>query len=117
MAKMKHPPGTVRDAIVAHLDPIGGEASVSEITRAVEASIGDVPASSVRSYLRLRPDLFRRTRHGFYQLKRVHETDRTRLTKRHQGWPNRYLSTAGQYSIGTTASSGWNAARRTAFMR
>ena len=76
MAKLKHPPGTVRDAIVAHLDPIGGEASVSEITRAVEANIGDVPASSIRSYLRLRPDLFRRTRYGFYQLKREHEPDR-----------------------------------------
>lgn len=76
MAKVKHPPGTVRDAIVAHLDLTSGESSVSEITQAVGTSIGDVPASSVRSYLRLRPDLFRRTRHGFYQLMREIESDR-----------------------------------------
>lgn len=68
MARIKHSPGTVRDAIVAHLDLASGESSVSEITQAVEASIGSVPASSVRSYLRLRPDLFRRTKHGCYQL-------------------------------------------------
>ena len=74
MTTIKHAPGTVRDAIVAHLDPIGGEASVAQITRAVEARIGAVPASSVRSYLRLRRDLFRRTRHGFYQLRRDHES-------------------------------------------
>ena len=45
---MKHPPGTVRDAIIAYL---------SEIKNAVESKIGDVPASSVRSYLRLRADM------------------------------------------------------------
>ena len=75
MTKINHPPGTVRDAIIAHLDLTSGGSSVSEITRAVGASIGDVPASSVRSYLRLRPDLFRRTRHGFYRLKREIEPD------------------------------------------
>ena len=68
MAKLKHSPGTVRDAIVAYLDVTRGDASVAEIMRAVEANIGDVPASSVRSYLRLRPDMFLRTRHGRYQL-------------------------------------------------
>ena len=73
MSELKHPPGTVRDAIVAHLGLAQGEVGVSEIKRAVEASIGNVPASSVRSYLRLRSDLFERTRHGFYQLKKKPE--------------------------------------------
>ncbi len=70
MPKLKHSPGTVRDAIVACLESARGDASVSEIRRSVEARIGDVPASSVRSYLRLRPDMFERTRHGRYQLTR-----------------------------------------------
>ena len=69
MPKRKHSPGTVRDAIVASFDLAQPDASVSEIKRSVEAKIGDVPASSVRSYLRLRPDLFERTRHGRYRLK------------------------------------------------
>ena len=69
MPKRKHSPGTVRDAIVASFDLAQRDASVSEIRRSVEARIGDVPASSVRSYLRLRPDLFERTRHGRYRLK------------------------------------------------
>ena len=73
MPKRKHPPGTVRDAIVACLDLAQGDASVSEIRRSVEARMGDVPASSVRSYLRLRPDMFERTRHGRYQLKTERE--------------------------------------------
>ena len=68
MPKLKHSPGTVRDAIVAALELEPGDASVSEIRRSVESRIGDVPASSVRSYLRLRPDMFERTRHGRYRL-------------------------------------------------
>lgn len=70
MSQLKHSPGTVRDAIVACLESAQGDASVSEIRRSVEARIGDVPASSVRSYLRLRPDMFERTRHGRYRLAR-----------------------------------------------
>ena len=66
---MKHPPGTVRDAIIAYLNGKDGDASVSEIKNAVESKIGDVPASSVRSYLRLRADMFKRTGHGRYQIK------------------------------------------------
>ena len=66
---LKHSPGTVRDAIVACLCTTQGDASVSDIRQHVENSIGEVPASSVRSYLRLRPDIFERTRHGRYQLR------------------------------------------------
>ena len=69
MPKLKHSPGTVRDAIVASLEAAPGDASVSVIKRSVESRIGDVPASSVRSYLRLRPDMFERTRYGRYRLK------------------------------------------------
>ena len=68
MPKLKHSPGTVRDAILAALELAPNDASVSEITRSVEARIGDVPVSSVRSYLRLRPDMFERTRRGRYRL-------------------------------------------------
>ena len=67
---MKHSPGIVRDAIIAYLNGKVGSASVSEIKSAVESKIGTVPASSVRSYLRLRPDTFKRTGRGRYQLKR-----------------------------------------------
>lgn len=70
MTRRKHAPGTVRDAIVKFLEATGREASVTEITQAVEARIGAVPPSSVRSYLRLRPDTFQRTRHGRYRVKR-----------------------------------------------
>ena len=69
MTSLKHSPGTVRDAIVACLGSVRVDASVAEIRRAVEVSLGDVPASSVRSYLRLRPDMFERTRYGRYRLK------------------------------------------------
>ncbi len=71
MTQRKHSPGTVRDAIVGFLGGLYGDASVTEIRSAVEAELGHVPASSVRSYLRLRPDTFERTGHGLYRLKRT----------------------------------------------
>lgn len=69
MSPSKHRPGVVRDAIIDYLGTRQGDASVAEITGGVESRIGTVPASSVRSYLRLRSDQFRRTRHGRYELK------------------------------------------------
>ena len=52
-------PGEVRDAIVQVLNDRGTAANVQEITDDVIHPIGDVPASSVRSYLRLNtPALF-----------------------------------------------------------
>ena len=74
MDHLKHSPGRVRDAIISCLDLDPGDASVAEIHRAVEARIGAVPASSVRSYLRLRPDRFERTERGRYRLRRNGET-------------------------------------------
>lgn len=75
MAQTKHSPGIVRDAIVAFLSATYGDATVAEIRRAVEADLGQVPASSVRSYLRLRPDTFERTGHGRYRMKREEPGD------------------------------------------
>ncbi|MDE0407665.1 MAG: hypothetical protein OXN81_07360 [Alphaproteobacteria bacterium] len=74
MDRLKHAPGRIRDAIVAGLDLVSGDASIAEIHRAVEARIGAVPASSVRSYLRLNPDRFERTGRGRYRLRRNGET-------------------------------------------
>jgi site-specific DNA-methyltransferase (adenine-specific) len=61
-------PGQVRDAILAHLTS-ARDASVEEIHAAVSAQLGDVPTSSVRSYLRLNtPGTFQRTGRGRYRL-------------------------------------------------
>jgi DNA modification methylase len=63
-------PGVVRDAIVGYLEAIGQDASIAEIYDAVVRSIGDVPPSSVRSYLNLNShELFERTEVGRYRLK------------------------------------------------
>ena len=66
---MPRRPGEVRDAIVKALEGREGGASVGEITENVVAQIGDVPASSVRSYLRLNtPTLFARMERAQYTL-------------------------------------------------
>lgn len=62
-------PGLVRDSIVNYL-AAAESASIAEIREAVAARIGDVPASSVRSYLNINtPDLFERTERGRYKLR------------------------------------------------
>jgi DNA modification methylase len=59
----------VRDAIVRVLDDRASAASVQEICDGVVQLIGDVPASSVRSYLRLNtPALFARMDRAQYSL-------------------------------------------------
>ncbi len=66
---MRRRPGEVRDAIVQVLErqPLG--ASVRDITDAVVSLIGEVPPSSVRSYLRLNtPELFARMDRAQYVL-------------------------------------------------
>jgi hypothetical protein len=62
-------PGQVRDAIVAYLAE-AQEATVAEIQIAVNTRLGGaVPASSVRSYLRLNVgEMFERTARGRYRL-------------------------------------------------
>ena len=62
-------PGEVRDAIIELLQDRQGGASVQEITDAVALRLGDVPHSSVRSYLRLNtPALFVRMDRAQYVL-------------------------------------------------
>ena len=61
-------PGQVRDSIVAYLSAVGN-ASLEEIYGFVGAELGEVPASSVRSYLNLNtPGRFARTAKGRYSL-------------------------------------------------
>jgi DNA modification methylase len=61
-------PGVIRDSIVSYLSA-AESASIAEIQQAVVVRLGDVPASSVRSYLNLNtPDLFERTARGHYRL-------------------------------------------------
>ena len=62
-------PGEVRDAIVHVLEGRSNSASVHEISDEVSRLIGDVSASSVRSYLRLNtPELFARMDRAQYVL-------------------------------------------------
>jgi DNA modification methylase len=65
---LRHAPGSVRDSIVEYLSTIES-ASIHDIQQAVEARIGGVAASSVRSYLNLNvPELFERVGRGNYRL-------------------------------------------------
>ena len=67
-------PGTVRDAILAVLEARPAGASVEQIIDGTRNIIGDVPASSVRSYLRLNtPRLFVRDVRGVYRLPGLEE--------------------------------------------
>ncbi len=84
--KMRRRPGEVRDAIVSVLEtrPLG--ASVGEITKQVTALIGQVPASSVRSYLQLNtPELFARMDRAQYALNGLEF--RPRATQRREPSP------------------------------
>ncbi|NYT35812.1 DNA-methyltransferase [Allopusillimonas soli] len=69
---MSFAPGVIRDSIFQYLSLIGGDASTDEITAAVSRTIGEVPKSSVRSYLSLNtPTVFERTGRGRYRLRSV----------------------------------------------
>lgn len=66
---MRKRPGEVRDAIVSVLKTRPQGANVADITRQVTALIGEVPSSSVRSYLQLNtPQLFARMNRAQYVL-------------------------------------------------
>lgn len=63
-------PGQVRDAIIDYLEALGADASIAEIYDAVIRQLGDVPPSSVRSYLNLNTsEIFERTDIGRYRLR------------------------------------------------
>lgn len=64
-------PGVVRDSIVNYLVAVEN-ASLAEIQQAVAGRLGEIPASSIRSYLNLNtPELFERTSRGRYRLRSV----------------------------------------------
>jgi DNA modification methylase len=66
----KRRPGAVRDAIVEALAYRPNGATVAEIATEVSARIGETPASSVRSYLRLNtPRLFTKVDRGHYRVR------------------------------------------------
>lgn len=72
-AKRKH--GAVRDAIVETLTYRPTGATVAEIAREVSARIGETPASSIRSYLRLNsPKIFTKIDRGQYRLREETQT-------------------------------------------
>jgi DNA modification methylase len=74
---MRRRPGEVRDAIVQVLSERPGAASVKEIADGVAGLIGDVPPSSVRSYLQLNtPTLFARMDRAQYVLNGFEEPHR-----------------------------------------
>lgn len=67
-------PGEVRDAIVRALQGRTNGASLQQITSAVADQLGVVPASSIRSYLRLNtPELFARSERAQYSLAGLEE--------------------------------------------
>ena len=66
----KNPPGQVRDAIIRVLEKSASPLTVKEITERVAGEIGAIPASSVRSYLRLNtPGTFVRESRGLYRVR------------------------------------------------
>jgi DNA modification methylase len=67
---MTHAPGSIRDSIIGYLSDLHADATVGEIHQAVSRQIGEVAASSVRSYLNLNtPETFERASRGRYRIK------------------------------------------------
>ncbi len=83
---MRRRPGEVRDAIVRVLSERAGAASVKEIADGVTGLIGDVPPSSVRSYLQLNtPTRFARMDRAQYVLNGFEEPLRPQPAARTRG--------------------------------
>jgi len=65
------PPGHVRDAIFSCFKNHTLVLGLKDIYKGVEAKLGDVAQSSIRSYLQLNtPARFERVAHGKYRLKK-----------------------------------------------
>lgn len=76
---MARAPGNIRDAIVSFLSRLDTDASLHQINSSVTRQLGEVPPSSVRSYLNLNvPEIFERTGRGRYRLKRMVSTSAPR---------------------------------------
>ena len=83
---MRRRPGEVRDAIVQVLGERAGVASVKEIAQGVMSLIGDVPPSSVRSYLQINtPTLFARMDRAQYRLNGFEEAHKPEPAVRCRG--------------------------------
>jgi DNA modification methylase len=66
----KRKPGAVRDAIIEAMSYRPHGATVADITQEVSARIGETPASSIRSYLRLNtPRIFTKIDRGHYRVR------------------------------------------------
>lgn len=73
--EIRYAPGHVRDAILEVLKPNSKPLSLKQIEARVGDIVGEVPTSSVRSYLRLNtPKLFVREKRGVYRLKGEYPT-------------------------------------------
>ena len=80
---MRRRPGEVRDAIVQVLEGRSAGVSVQDITSEVVELIGDVPPSSIRSYLRLNtPALFSRMDRAQYTLSGFESEPRAAASRR-----------------------------------
>ncbi|SHI30970.1 DNA-methyltransferase [Pollutimonas bauzanensis] len=67
---MSFPPGAIRDAIIEYLTVVASGATTEEIMGAVRVRLGEVPSSSIRSYLNLNtPTRFERLCRGRYCLR------------------------------------------------
>jgi len=97
-------PGQVRDSIVGYLEGTGS-ASLDQIYSFVSRELGEVPASSVRSYLNLNcPGKFMRMATGRYALASSAEPP----TGVHARWPKRQI---GEATLYIADCMGWLAGR------
>ena len=103
--RYRRPPGEVRDAVLKILQAHPSGASVGEIVAGVRERIGDVPESSIRSYLRLNtPRLFVRPQRGHYRLSEVGQLP--------GGGASHGKGPDGRLSVGESVSDGGAPARR-----
>lgn len=113
---MKRAPGSVRDSIIRALSARPQGAHVSEITQAVNDSLGPTPASSVRSYLNLNsPKYFVRADRGVYQLRQdVFEASSLHLFDKQRGQSNEQFDTFryGRSSLVRTDCFAWLRSRK-----
>ena len=80
--KKKIRPGHVRDAIINALSDASSALTISQIYDEVTRQIGETPASSIRSCLRLHtPELFVREKRGLYRARNGEPSARQRFFK------------------------------------